>query len=230
MFSARIKPSHRILFRTSVKNPSLAQGTSEWSKKKLPSYNRKFRSNAGSILRRDQYLRQVAVYHFVYQTSFCASFHYCERHNLQTTEHNYLVTDLISNSDLYCYTFCKFIFCSGTNLHPFWADNCFPLFLFSCWLSSHDFVWRRSFGFIENQLKHIALQSPASSISWSNTALCCKFNFLNQAVTRPYLLFFQNRDSLSWESTFCTKSKIFFSDGQQTLAKDWYLAGTVPKL
>ena len=42
-------------------------------------------------------------------------------------------------SYLYCYAFCEFIFCSDTNLHPFWADNCFPLFVFF-WLSNHDSV------------------------------------------------------------------------------------------
>ena len=102
-----------------MQNPfPLAEDTSEWNKKKFLSYNREFWSNACTL-----FIKLLRVF----------SLWEAPLTNNQTELTCYWLDKQII-SHLYCYTFCEFIFCSSTNLHPSWADNRFPLFLF-CWLT-----------------------------------------------------------------------------------------------
>ena len=129
----------------------LAQDTSEWNKKKLSPYNVE-NSKATLVIfwiltKNCQTCVKLQFIFLFIKLSRLFSLWEAQPTNNQTQLTCYWLDKQIT-SHLYCYTLCEFIFCSGTNLHRFWADNCFPLCLF-CWLSNHDSVWRWSVGFID---------------------------------------------------------------------------------
>ena len=128
-----LKSSHRSLLRASIKNPFLAQATSEWNKKKLSSFNIE-NSKATLVVfwvptkTCQTCVKLLFIFLFI-KLSRVFSLWEAKPTNHQAQLTCYWLDKQII-SHLYCYALCEFIFCSGTSLHRFWADNCSRCFYF----------------------------------------------------------------------------------------------------